>query len=179
MHIKPKTWIKTDFVALMCLCSRYIHNKIYESKFYFYCRIAEWYSFLLPLVVTVICCFHFNSYDGKVVYYSIQWKFHRRHSIPFLPSRRIWQKKTRPLMLLMQCSFFLLLWPKEEHSNGKRQKSECEKQVIVKFGCEKKSEMNKLCISCSIHTRMRFFLAHTHYKCTHMQWPITHLHGRA
>lgn len=93
MHIKPKTWIKTDFVALMCLCSRYIHNKIYESKFYFYCRIAEWYSFLLPLVVTVICCFHFNSYDGKVVYYSIQWKFHRRHSIPFLPSRRIWQKK--------------------------------------------------------------------------------------
>lgn len=121
--------------------------------------------------------FQFIWWKSRLLFDSMKISSSSFYSISALAQNMT--KKTRPLMLLMQCSFFLLLWPKEEHSNGKRQKSECEKQVIVKFGCEKKSEMNKLCISCSIHTRMRFFLAHTHYNCTHMQWPITHLHGRA
>lgn len=121
--------------------------------------------------------FQFIWWKSRLLFDSMKISSSSFYSISALAQNMT--KKTRPLMLLMQCSFFLLLWPKEEHSNGKRQKSECEKQVIVKFGCEMKSEMNKLCISCSIHTRMRFFLAHTHYKCTHMQWPITHLHGRA
>lgn len=182
MHIKPITYNmnKLICVALMCLCvpEMCIHKKIYESKFYFYCRIAEWYSFLVPLVVIVICCFHFNSYDGKVVYYSIQWKFHRCHCMPFLPAPQ--NMKNTTINVAYAMLVFLLLWPKENDSNGRRQKSEREKSLVtVKFGYEKNSEMSKPCISCRIHTRMRFFFQSMQYKCTHMQWPITHMHGWA